>query len=364
MAIDLLFCAAAWGQVEGIRSAIPSPDTVEALKAEPSSTYLSIQGPIPVFGVGPVPLSVLSPGKYRLTAGGPGLATSRWRFTRDQTGLTFRSWAGPSAMLKPPGLVHLVRGERRGWYHLGAGAFSGAMWWRSAGTVKDAQDRVSRAMAELTQASAADAIAAASRELSDAQDEERDQRRIRGIWAGYFAASWLGAGVETWLLTPKPTVRSDTLGEYTAMFPRAGRRSAALRSALVPGAGQRYLGRSTRAAIFSSAIGASVAGAVLAQEAVLGARRDFYAAQRRRDEAQNDDERRTAQGAIDDAKSRTDTRALIRSILVGTSASFYLWSVVDAFVSGNLAEASAQAVAWSVAPTPNGVHLTMSWHLP
>jgi hypothetical protein len=138
-------------------------------------------------------------------------------------------------------------------------------------------------------------------------------------------------------------------------FPRADRWKAVARSLIVPGGGQRYLGRTTRAAWFSTLVAASAAGAILAQDAFLDARRDHLAAQRRLHAAVGDDE--ALRATVDEAASTRDFRSTLRWVLAGTAASIYLWNVVDALFVGGGAQGHAPPV--TLAPTASG--LAVSW---
>jgi hypothetical protein len=293
---------------------------------------------------------------------------ARGRFTRDENGLRFRSFAGPGALLRPPGMLHLARSERRGWYYLGAGTTSGVAWWLSAEAARDADEQLQQAEQQFSMASgSADSatLAGLQAQVTTAREQQRDDHRIRDIWAIYFGAIWAGAGVEAWLMTPRATVASSP-GEYLVTLPGTNGWRAAICSALVPGAGQRVLGRDGRASTFSTIIAATMAGAILAQDQVLAARRDYYAAKRQRDASPAGVDRFQVQAAMDDAESEEDAYSTLRSVMLGVAAPVYLWSVVDAFLGGRRAAsvaAARRAPAVSLAPTVDGVRLALTLRL-
>lgn len=347
---------------------VKTPAPEGELRCEPAAAYLDIRGPASVSGAGPVSLSALPRGRYGWTARGIGIAMARGRFTRDAGGLRFRPFATASALLQPPGMVHLSRSEPRGWYYLGAGAVSGAAWWLSADAARDADNQLGLAQRQLGQASASlDPLERArlQRGVTSARDLRRDERRIRNIWAFYFGTVWVGAGVEAWLMTPAATVAPSGSADYLATFPATTAWRAALLSALVPGAGQRALGRDARANVFSTVIAATLAGAILAQDQVLAARRDYYDAKRTADALPDGADRDDLEAAMDDARSDEDGHRTVRSVMLAVAAPVYLWNLVDAFVGGRRVEAAARSVPGiSLTPTAEGVGLALTWRLP
>lgn len=332
----------------------------QTLESDPPEAYVRVEGPITASGKARLLMSTLPEGEYLLLGRGPGLAASRGRFEVDGRGLTGQEWAGPEAFLFPPGFIHLERNESRGWYHLGTSALSGALWGLSFSEVNDAKDRL--AAAETTRDALTDSRerSLAEIEVTEAMAEKTDKENIKELWGIFFVTSWLGAGLESALLTPEPSIVSTSQGSRV-IFPRADRWSAAGRSALVPGAGQRYLGHSTRGTVFSTLVAASAVGAILAQDSYLEARRKENSAERRLAMAETAASRKRLQSDLEDVTSDRDTKSLVRWILTGTAAYFYVWNVVDALRLGAQVEEGRPDPRLSLAPTADGVALTLGW---
>ena len=311
--------------------ALPDASWSQSLDVLPRGTYIELEGPLSARGRDAVGIEILPEGEYRLRTDGAGLASSRARFEVDGGGVRSVPWSSPTSILLPPGVDHLRHGESRGWYHLLSGA-------AGASFLFTAYEDIDEAPAGST--------------------EEFDAENVRDLWLGFTAAIWLGAGVESWLLTPSPAVRTGN-GGVELTIPRANRWQAALRSTLVPGAGQRYLGRDTRANLFTVFTYASAAAAIALQDRFLEARRDADRIQARIDDAAPID-RAALRAELDDARSDEDTKSLVRWIATGSAAYFYLWNVVDAFWLGARAEQSGGPKIMA-APTADGMALSLSW---
>jgi hypothetical protein len=333
---------------------------VLTLNTDPPLSYLLISGPVSLAGTAPLPIDELPRGEYGLVADGPGLVTARGRFERSEAGLLIgRPWAAPTALLQPPGLTHLRRGEERGWSFLGAGGGSAAMAAITQFAVRDAEDERDRAMIAYDRAVSEEDILDARVRLLEATQKIQDQEEVRNLWLTYLAAAWLGAGVEALFLTPQPTLSELSAEGYTIKVPREGRIKAALCSALVPGAGQRSMGRDGSANVFLTALAALGAGAITAHEAFLDARRDQAAAQRRFNEAEDEEELRAASERLQWAADRADDRNAVRWVLVGAAAGVYAWNVLDAFGLGH--QVGAGELTWSVAPAEGGGLICATW---
>jgi hypothetical protein len=331
------------------------------LDSDPPGSFLSLSGPVTLSGMAPLPMVALPHGEYVLTADGPGLAFARGRLVRSSLGLKGRSWAGSGAWLQPPGLVHVSRGERRGWSFLGAGAVSATMAIRSQVAVRDAEGQADQALAAYDRAVATDEIRSARLRVLETSQEARDQKEIRGLWLGYFALTWLGAATEALLLTPQPNVTAGATDDYIVTAPRAGRMRAAVRSVFVPGAGQRFMGRDGRANIFLTAVAALGAGAITAHDVFLEARRDQAVAQRVFDEAQDEAQLRAAHTRLQKAADRTDDKNALRWALAGATAGVYLWNILDAFGLGH--SDGAGELTWSAAPAAGGGFICATWSI-
>jgi hypothetical protein len=355
----------------------------QRVDADPPDVYADIEGPVSVAGGFPLSLAELPPGDYEFEAWGLGLAKSRGHFLRTADGLAVRPWASAWSLLAPPGIAHLLHNDPHGWSHLGAGVLSATFLALNQVDASDAKDHVDAAMhgvdnavdnlvmayqalnnaqpdqidSLLTNLSEAHlGLDRASIDLFEARAEKDDETRIRSLWAGYFAGVWLGAGLEAWLLTPEPSAATDANGRSVVTFPRADRWAAVLRSALVPGSGQRYLGHDVRASVLSGLVTASAAGAILAQDSFLAARRDHLVAQRELDAGLEG----ASQAAVDAAASDRDRSSRLRWILTGTAASLYVWNVVDAMLLGGSAQSQAPPPV-SLVPTTSGLALRITF---
>ncbi|MCK4414025.1 MAG: hypothetical protein KAY32_10805 [Candidatus Eisenbacteria sp.] len=332
------------------------------LWSDPVAGHMSLSGPLSVAGDGPLPLTDLPNGEYRFHASGHGLAAVQGRLVKSADGLRTRPWAAPTAFVLPPGLLHLERGEKRGWAFLGVGFASGAMSLVQEDRRRDAEDRLARAERTYRQAVSEAAIADARQALLTATQRRDDEGELRTLWLGYLAAAWLGAGLEAVLLTPQPTLSSSIPGQYVAALPRAGGPRAALSSLLVPGAGQRFIGRQARANFFFTTTAALAAGALIAHETFLDARRDQAAAQGRFDAALDSQAIDHARLELEEAADDVDQRNLIRWALAGAAAATYLWNIVDAFGLGRQAEVPELTLAMT--SSADGFRLGVTWSLP
>ena len=310
---------------------LSDPVAAQSLDVLPRGTYIDLEGPLSARGRDTVGIDVLPEGEYRLRTDGSGLAAARTRFEVDQEGLRDIAWSSPTALLLPPGVDHLMHGESRGWYHLMAGAVGASFLYTAFEDVGDAPE---------------------------GSTEEFDAENIRNLWLGYTAAVWLGSGLESWLLTPQPDVRTSASG-VEVFVPRANRWAAGFRSLLVPGAGQRYLGRDARANMFTVLTFASAAAAIATQDLYLEARRDTDRIQSQLAAAAPVD-RPALRAEVDDAQSDEDTKSLVRWIATGSAAYFYLWNVVDAFWLGARAEQSGGPKIMAT-PTTDGMALSLNW---
>jgi hypothetical protein len=335
---------------------------VVSLESDPPGTYMSIEGPVSLSGNAPLSIAELPVGEYYLTANGPGLPTVKGRFVRSEDGIIGRSWVSPTAFVLPPGFVHLERGEKRGWAFASAGAVSATMSIVSQASVKNAKDNVERASLAYGWALSEEAIRNARLDLLAATWEKEDYEELRNLWIGYFALTWLSASVEAVLLTPQPAFPTTTAGSCIVALPRAGGMRAAARSALVPGAGQRFMGRDGRANFFFGATAAFAAGAIAAHDKFLEARRDQADAQRRFNDAQTAEDLAPARDRLQEAADRTQDKNTLRWALVGVAAGAYLWNVFDAFGLGN--EIKVPELTWSVAPASDGVLVCATWSIP
>ncbi len=333
-----------------------------SLDSDPPAARLHLVGPVTLGGTAPLPLDGLPPGRYRLEVGGLGLAEARGRLVLDAAGAAeVHAAVGPIALLLPPGLVHLGQGEgARGWLFV-VGAVGGATGAAlKALDLGDANDDADRARADYEDAVSGKEFETARLTLLALNDRRADETDMRNTWLGYVGAIWAGAAVESWLLTPRPSLRRGESGDYVVEAPDAGSVAAALRSVLVPGAGQRYLGAPARGNRFTGAILALGAGSILAQQSFLSARRDQNDAQRRYESAATETETKHWKRELTLAADRTQSRGRLRWGMVGATLGVYIWNVIDAAVAGP-GDGAASGLSLNLTPGDGGLRAGLTW---
>lgn len=346
-----------------LASADAAHATDPLLVPEPAHARMRLSGPSPVHSHGSLDVSNLSEGSYSLVASAPGHTTVRAVLLRQSDGSTrFRPWAGASALLAPPGFAHLRRAEPRGWLHFGGWALSGTAWLLSHSELGDARDRLDRAALELDRSSGAEQTRAAQLEWAAAREEEFDLSNVSSLWASFAVAAWIGGGVEAWLLTRAPAVSSPGDGSTRIHLPPASRWKAALSSLVVPGSGQRSVGRERRGNLFSSAIMLTAAGAIVAQDAYLDARRERSHAIRLVELTDGGPDAGAAIAALRDAEDQTDRRSTVRYAVLGSAIALYAWNVIDALVVPEPGASSSDAgLGIGIVPDREGVRLAWTW---
>ena len=360
MPVSTRFFLAVLGPILALApSAAPAADGVWTLRTRPIEAFARLEGPIRIEGSTPLDLGGLPAGSYRLVLGGRGLERARARLVQHRGQLELQSWSGPQALVQPPGLVHLLRGESRGWGLMGAGLLGAGAWWETHADLQDARDRIDQARETLATATDPSIRARADADLQDARLRERDEERLRTLWSVYVGASWLGAGLESWVLTPRARLVRAGEGDFRLELPRPSAGWALLRSALHPGAGQRALGNDRRANFFTLGVAVTAGAAILAQSRLLDARRDRAAARRTLQSA-------TDPGLVDAARARErealsdgDDWERARSVLLGASAYLYAWNLLDAYLGGRSAGHARPATDWSLSPAPDGLQLVL-----
>ncbi len=333
------------------------------LRTDSQGAHVSVWGEVSMAGVAPLPISTLPVGEYTFHAEGPGLPLVRGRFVLSAAGLSRRPWAGPSAILLPPGFVHLERGDSRGWTLAGAAVTGATMMMVNHGHVRNSRDRMNRAERVYALAISEEAIEDARYTWESSVRELDDRKEIRRLWGAVLGAAWLGAALEATLLTPQPRFSAQDDGRTVmAEVPRAGAWQAVLRSALVPGGGQRYMGRTSRANLFLTGTAALAAASIATHDSFLKARREQADAQRRFDRVENDLELDQARRELERTADRADERNTIRWMVVGATSGVYIWSVIDAFGLGQ--SAGIPGLSWTVTPSEDGVLLGATWSMP
>ena len=335
--------------------------------SDPVGAFVRMQGVVSVAGMAPLPVGELPTGEYTFRAEGPGLPAVRGRFAVASGSLRRLAWTGPTAFLYPPGLAHLERGERRGWTFLASGLVGGGMYLRARSERSEAQDEIAAAEAAYASAVSLEGIRSARDELELATTRRDDEEELSLLWAGFAGASWLGAAIETWLLTPEPHLRRYDTGDYSVRLPRAAGWKAAVRSALVPGAGQRYAGRNTHATLFTAGVVLAGGAAIVAQESFLDARREQALEQARYDRASTPAELDAARARLSDAAEKADDRNALRWTFVGTAAAIYAWNVLDAWLSSGSGAATLRDAdgdfSLGIAPSVDGLRAAATWSI-
>jgi hypothetical protein len=251
----------------------------------------------------------------------------------------------------------------RGLLLLSAAGVSGIQAVRMENAHADAVDAVAAALAAYDASVSEEEIVRSTARLRLARTKEDNEKELRGLWVSYFAATWIGSAVEALLLTPNPSVHLGSDGDYLLTVPTAGGWEAAVRSILVPGSGQRFLGRETKGNLFTAAVLTLGAGTLIAHESFLDARREQSAAQYDYDAARTDEELRRARRALDDAGGKTDDRNRTRWALFGAVVGAHVWNVVDAALDGSRS-GEVPSLTWSVAPQGDGMQAGLTWRLP
>jgi len=334
-------------------------------ESNPPGLQAKLEGAITLSGQTPLSAKQLPEGGYRLTLNGLGVATSKGRVKRlEGDEIELRPWAGAISLILPPGYVHLHNGEaRRGLLFLAGGTLSAVETAVKAGDVSNAEDAVGAATQLYNEAVSEEAITLATAALTVAQQSKDDAEEMRNLWAGYFVLTWVGAALEAWKLTASPSLQTSSEGTYTLSVPEAGGWSAAWRSALVPGSGQRYVGRYDKGNVFTLAVMGLGAGTLFAHESFLDARRDQMKAQLLYDAAETEEEIAATGRALLNAAQTTNDRETLQWILLGATGAAYLWNIFDAYSLGN-ESAQLSPLNVGLVPTPDGAQAFLTWRLP
>jgi len=339
---------------------LPVSSRGASLDSLPAGVHIRVSGRVSLAGVTPLPLDDLPPGDYRIEARGRGTALARGRLVRESNSYAVMPSASAGALFMPPGILHMQQHETgRGLLFLGGGLSGATMAVVNEVSRSDAEEDVDIAQKRYDLAITEEDITAARLNLEEAIDETDDEAEMRNLWALYGGVAWVGAAVEQWLLTPHATLD----GKSNALHvPRAGGRQAGLRSALVPGAGQRYVGRSGRGNVFTMSIMGLGALTLVAHESYLGARRDQADAQRRYATATTQEDLERWRAKLEEAADDTDSKNTLQWAFVGLTAGAYVWNVVDAwFIGGRIG--SEAPLDMSVIPRLDGVEASLTWRM-
>lgn len=327
-----------------------------------SDLRLSLAGPVAVSGTTPLILEDLPAGRYRLAFDGPASATGGGRLLIGPGGaLEAHRLHGPGSLLLPPGAAHLAGHESgRGLTFLALGAGSAVMAADRELARMDARDEYQRALNAYGRASSGDEAREQRYRALYHRDREADQQELRNLWAGWLGFLWLGSGVESWALTPAASVHRTGVGDYRLTVPGAEGGPAALRSLLVPGAGQRSLGHTGRGNRFLMMVGVTGASAIVAHQAFLNARRDELDYQRRYDEATSAESAALLAGRLRDASNEASDWSRVRWGLAALAGGIHLWNVLDAASLGH-GQPQTSPIGFGIFPDRSGFRFGVTW---
>ncbi len=335
------------------------------VQSQPSHVHVEFRGPLTIAGVAPLTLERFPPGDYLVRATGLGLVTARGRVrsTFDNR-VTVQRWAQPYALIMPPGLVHMSR--RDGWR--GSMFTTAAVGGTLGAIVKNAHHDNAVSDFELAQeaynrATTDEEITAAALDLENASELEGDEATMRNIWIGYTAATWVGAALEAWLLTSPPKVRPLGGGSFELGVSRARPIDAAIRSILVPGAGQRYMGHTRRSIVFGLSIYTLSAFTISSYDEYLNAQRKQSDAQRRYDAATTPAEIEALRSSLEQAADSASEWKVTAWSLGGAAAAAYIWNVLDALGQGATGW-EPSGVEVGLAPRFDGFMASVTWRMP
>lgn len=339
-------------------------EAVNMLRTDPGNIRVELKGPLSISGITPMDLADLPAGKYRVSLDGRGIPSVHGSLTRSANGqLSLSTDAGLNTLLHPPGIAFLRRGERgRGWVYLASG-----LGFATGGLVKefslrDREDDLDRAQRLYDDAVGEATLSDARRNLDLAFQEAEDEKELRNLWAFFAGATWVGSAIEASILTPGPDMRTNSNRDYLLSAGGANPVGAAFRSALIPGAGQRYMGRDKRGNRFTAAFSTMAAVSLVIHDAYLEKRRDQLAVQSLYDAADTEGEiearRRELEEAADDAE-RLDRW---RWGVVGVTGAIYIWNIFDAVrLVGT--DSSPGGLTWQMSPNPDGFRAGLVWRI-
>jgi len=201
---------------------------------------------------------------------------------------------------------------------LGSGAGSFVMVLNKGSQSRDADAELRLSQLAYDAAETEEGIVLAGANLRRASQKAQDTMNIRNMWTGYFAVTWIWAATEAWLLTARPQIQATAEGDFLLEVPRATGWSAAWRSTLVPGSGQRYLGRSRRGNLFAASVLLFGAATLVAQEEYLKSKREFSVASFTYDAAQTPEQARQAGRALWNTSRDLMTTTSIAGYSVGS----------------------------------------------
>jgi hypothetical protein len=349
----------------------PMSTRADTLETRPPGAYLRVEGPVSVAGELPLAVESWPLGNYDLVVEQTGLARAKANVACDgASGLRLRPGAGALHMLIPPGVAHFGRGEiGRGLTMVGSATLGGILIWVEESDRRDAARAVQTFQGLYEQAQSEEAIRQARIAVEAASRREQDELAMRNLWIGYTAVIWAGAGVESWLLSPRPHLSARAARQYVLDVPRVGAWQTFWRSALVPGSGHRYMGQDRRANVAAVSVYGFAAGSLFAHEYYLEARRTQAIAQETYEAANTEGEIARARRFLVDSANETHDRNTLRWCIFGLTIGAYCWNVLDAAFQGSAAALPPQSAVpprtsrlhWLLQPSPSGLSAAAIW---
>jgi hypothetical protein len=227
------------------------------VQTSPPEAQIDLHGSSELIGTSPLDLGAQWSGRYSVVVSAPGYAAARGAlFFPERGGAPYavsdtRRLTGKLLVhsLYPPGAAALMsHRSARGWAFVAAGV---------GGLGAVIRDQV---------------------ETSGKPDKADDFRYARGRWAIYTGAVWALSAIDNFA-RPRMDLLESSPNHVTLGTPRASRPGVVMRSVLVPGAGQDYVGRNMRGALW-------LGGTFLSGAAYLTADESHHRIQTKRARAQ------------------------------------------------------------------------------
>jgi hypothetical protein len=228
---------------------------VLTLLSSPPGASISIKGPTEVYGHTPMDLPSSVVGRFSMLAQGGGVARTQGEFEFGTLGerptmVSEGPGMGPTLFLRSlnfPGFPDIsAKRTTRGI----------VLTLAEVGALGMAAGAHVRYRNHLNESGAEEAIFA------------REERRIRNSWLAYGGAVWMASAVDYWML-PRFTVDEATANRLSLGIPTLSRAKVALRSLIVPGAGQEFANHGGRGALWMAGVLAAGVGYTAAHQALV-----------------------------------------------------------------------------------------------
>jgi len=220
--------------------------------ASPADAQIDLRGASELIGASPLDLGPAWSGRYTVIVSAPGHAAAQGVLFFPERGGQPISVSEPSRItgklllhsVYPPGAAALMSHRTtRGWAFVAAGAGGLGAVIRDQIEYSDKKDKPD----------------------VELQDQALDFRYARDRWAIYTGVVWALSAIDN-ITRPRMDVLESTPTRVRIGTPAASRAGVVVRSLLVPGAGQDYVGRSTRGALWLGGTFLSGAAFVTASE--------------------------------------------------------------------------------------------------